>query len=400
MTNGSLANWRRSRAVAAAVAAVAASCALLASAAPAKRTTFGSEPPPHQARVAGVDSARVDTLVASRMEGAGIPGLSLAIVQDRNIVYEQTYGMADLENSVPVTPRSPFKIASLTKPITAIAVLQLVERGLVALDRPIGDYLGDLPSQWRGTTVRQLLSHSSGLPDYLQAPAWSWRDSWRLQRDHQDVITMAAAAPMTFRSGEGMKYSNTNYYVLGMLIERASGTTYANYLDAHIFKPLGMADSRLDSAADVVPRRVRGYTKEQGQLRNAEFTSDTWAYSEGGVLTTAADLVKLEHALHTERLLSKANIDLMWRPTRLNDTREGVIGDNGAGQPNHYGLGWFISSYKGRRLVLAGGNKPGYTCTFFRFADDGLTIIVLSNLSSSPLYGMAGEIGEMYLPRR
>jgi CubicO group peptidase (beta-lactamase class C family) len=343
---------------------------------------------------------RVDSLVASRMERFGIPGLSMAILHDGAVVYENAYGLADVENDVPVTSSSPFKIASLTKPITAIAVLQLVERDLVALDRPVTEYLRELPPGWQGITVRQLLGHTSGLPDYLQAPAWSWRDSWRLERDHHEVITMTAAAPMTSRPGEGMKYSNTNYYVLGMLIERVSGSTYAEYLDAHIFTPAGMTSSRLDSAAVLVPRRVRGYTREHNSLRNAEFTSDTWAYAEGGVLTTAADLAKLELALRSASLLTKASSDLMWTPTKLNDGRDGVIGDNGAGQPNRYGLGWFISSYRGRTLILAGGNKPGYTCTFFRFVDEGLTIILLSNLSSSPLYGLAGEIGEMYLVPR
>lgn len=376
-------------------ALVAAACA-----APERPTSRGSESSTRRAGLARVDPARVDAFVASRMKGAGIPGLSMAIVDDGAVVYQNAYGMADLEHSVPVTLRSPFKIASLTKPITAIAVLQLVERGLVALDRPVVDYVDGLPSQWRGTTVRQLLGHTSGLPDYLQAPGWSWRDSWRLTRDRDEVVRMTAAAPMTFRPGEGMKYSNTNYYVLGMLIERASGATYAKYLDAHVFTPLAMSDTRVDSAADLVPHRVRGYTSERGSLRNAEFTSDTWAFAEGGVVTTAPDLARLEQALHGERLLKKASVDLMWAPTKLADGRDGVIGDNGAGQPNHYGLGWFISSYKGRTLILAGGNKPGYSCTFFRFVDEGLTIILLSNLSSSPLYGMAGEIGEMYLVPR
>jgi CubicO group peptidase (beta-lactamase class C family) len=333
------------------------------------------------------------------MKHAAIPGLSMAIVRDGAVVYEKAYGLADVENSVPMTLRSPFKIASLTKPFTAIAVLQLVERRLVALDRPVSDYLADLPTHWQATSVRQLLGHTSGLPDYLRAPGWSWRDSWRLDRSHQDVIAMAGDAPMTFRSGEGMKYSNTNYYVLGLLVERVSGMTYGDYLDAHIFKPLLMSHSRLDSAADLVPQRVHGYTSERGSLRNAEFTSDTWAYSEGGVITTAQDLAKLEGAFYTGGLLTAASLDVMWTATKLNDGREGVIGDNGAGLPNHYGLGWFISNYKGKRLILAGGNKPGYTSTFFRFVDEGLTIIVLSNLSSSPLYSIAGEIGEMYMAR-
>lgn len=372
-------------------ALLASSCA---SPKPPKSGSEGSKP---RVTLARVDPAQVDAFVASTMERAAIPEMSMAIVHEGAVVYEKAYGTANIEDSVPVTLQSPFKIASLTKPITAIAVLQLVERNLAALDQPVSHYLDSLPSQWRAATVRQLLSHTSGLPDYLQAPAWSWRDSWRMERSHAEVIAMTTEAPMTFRSGEGMRYSNTNYYVLGMLIERASGATYAEYLDAHIFKPAGMSNSRVDRAADLLPRRVRGYTREHGALRNAEFTSDTWAFAEGGVITTASDLARLEYALHTKALLTKESVDLMWTPTKLSDGRDGVIGDNGAGQPNHYGLGWFISSYKGRRLILAGGNKPGYTCTFFRFVDEGLTIILLSNLSSSPLYGMAGEIAEMYL---
>jgi CubicO group peptidase (beta-lactamase class C family) len=374
-------------------------CPLLvvACAAPERPASSAAEGSKQRAAFTRVEPARLDAFVAATIERLAIPGLAMAIVHNGVVLHEKAYGQADLENDVPVTLQSPFKIASLTKPITAIAVLQLVARGRLILDSPAGEYLDGLPPEWRASTVRQLLAHTSGVPDYLQSPAWSWRDSWQLARNHQEVITLAAAAPMTFRPGDGMKYSNTNYYVLGMLIERTTGMSYSEYIDAHIFKPLGMSNSRLDRAAALVPRRVRGYTREQGTLRNAEFTSDTWAYSEGGVITTAPDLAKLEQALHTEDVLTRASLDLMWTPTKLNDGRDGVIGDNGAGQPNHYGLGWFISSYKGRRLILAGGNKPGFTCTFFRFIDEGLTIILLSNLSSSPLYGMAGEIAEMYL---
>ena len=208
---------------------------------------------------------------------------------------------------------------------------------------------------------------------------------------------MAAQAPMDFESGQRMQYCNTNYYLLGMVIEAVSGQTYAEYLEEHVFQRLGMSDSRLDGAASLIPGRVSGYTNEEGELRNAEFTSDTWAYAEGGVITTAEDLARLDAALYGETLIGKQSIDLMWTPTRLGDGSVGVIGDNGAGRPNHYGLGWFISSYKGHRLILAGGNKPGFTCTYFRFVDANLTIVVLSNLSSSPMYGIAGEIAEMYL---
>ena len=349
------------------------------------------------ATFSSVDPKKIDDFINAKMKGAEIPGISIAIVQRGNILYTNCYGLANLEHAVPVTPESPFKIASLTKPITAIATMQLVEKDMIDLDQHIGYYLDNLPEEWEAITVRQLLSHTSGLADYFQAPDWSWRNSWRLDLTHDEFIKMNAKSPKIFESGEKMKYCNTNYYLLGMLIEKVSGKNYAKYLTDHIFEPLGMSNSRLDNAKAIIANRVTGYTLEEGVLKNAEFTSDTWAYSEGGVITTAEDLAKLDSSLYTEKLLKKRSIELMWTPTKLNDGSYGVIGDNGAGKPNYYGLGWFISDYKDHRLILAGGNKPGYTCTFFRFVDNDLSIIVLSNLSSSPVYGIAGEIAEMYL---
>lgn len=385
---------RASRAV-----AVLAACSILFT---------GCSPPQSPARseraaaavgtaLARVDPRRVDDLIASKMSHHAIPGMSIAIVHGGVLVHSRSYGLADVEHAVPATPRSPFKIASLTKPFTAIAILQLVDRGRVSLDQAVSHYLENLPDRWRATTIRQLLGHTSGVPDYLRSPGWSWRDSWRLDLSRQEVISLAAQAPMDFEPGARMRYCNTNYYLLGMVIEAVSGQTYAQYLAAHVVQPLAMSDTRVDGHAPLLQGRVRGYTNDNSQLRNAEFTSDTWAYAEGGVITTAVDLAKLDAALYGEKLLTRRSIDLMWTPTRLDDGSIGVIGDNGAGQPNHYGLGWFISSYKGHRLILAGGNKPGFTCTYFRFVDANLTVVVLSNLSSSPLYGIAGEIAEMYL---
>ena len=143
---------------------------------------------------------------------------------------------------------------------------------------------------------------------------------------------MAARAPKDFERAEDGAL-HTNYYLLGMVIEAVSGQTYAQYLADHVFQPLAMSDTRLDGSAPLVAGRVRGYTNDNGHLRNAEFTSDTWAYAEGGVITTAEDLAKLDAALYGEKLIERRSIDLMWTPTRLGDGSIGVIGDNGAGRP-------------------------------------------------------------------
>jgi CubicO group peptidase (beta-lactamase class C family) len=347
--------------------------------------------------IATVDSKQVDELISNRMKEYQVPGLSVAINHNGKLIYSQTYGLADLEHSSPVHRNSSFKIASLTKPITAIATMQLVERGEVELDRRISHYISNLPKAWEAITVRQAMSHTSGLADYFRAPDWSWKNSWRIDLSHEEFIAMCSKSPPDFPPGEQMKYSNTGYYLLGMLIEAVAKTTYADYISKNIFDRAGMSNSRLDNAKAIVTNRVRGYHLENGKHANAEFTSDTWAYSEGGVLTTAIDLAKLDSALHTETLLSRSTIQQLWTPAKLNDGTVGVIGDNGAGKPNHYGLGWFLSEYKGYRLILAGGNKPGYTCTYFKFADSDLSIIVVSNLSNAPLYAMAGAIAELYL---
>lgn len=342
------------------------------------------------------DLQKIDKLILSEMESQEIPGVSVAIVHSGKTVYKKSFGLANIEYSVKVKTESPFKIASLTKPLTAIAIMQLVENEKISLDDKIESYVDSIPASWKPITIRQLLTHTSGLADYFQAPAWSWKNSWRLDLTHREFLQMCSKSPMAYQPGEKMKYCNTGYYLLGMVIEKASNMSYAEYLSQHIFKPIGMSHSQRDRSQLVIHDRASGYTLNNGELENSEYTSDTWAYSEGGVITTAEDLAKLDSSFYTEVLLKKSSIEQLWTPAKLSNGSIGVIGDNGAGKPNYYGAGWFISDYKGHKLILAGGNKPGYTCTYFRFPDSQISIIILSNLSSSQLYSLAGEIGEMF----
>ncbi|HTF22119.1 MAG TPA: serine hydrolase domain-containing protein [Chryseolinea sp.] len=347
--------------------------------------------------VLNVDPKKIDTFIAGEMERQGIPGASVAVVYAGKIIYKNCFGLANVEYSIPVKRESPFKIASLTKPFTAIAIMQLMERGKISLDEKITTYLDGLPAEWSSITIGQLLHHTSGLADYFKAPDWSWKNSWRIDLNHDEFIQMCSRSPMVYPPGTKMKYCNTGYYLLGMVIEKASGLSYEEYLSEHIFRPIRMSHSQLDKGQSIIYNRVSGYTLYDKALKNAEFTSDTWAYSEGGIITTAEDLAKLDSSFYTNALLKKASLEQLWLPSKLTDGSDGIIGDNGAGKSNHYGAGWFISDYKGHRLILAGGNKPGYTCTFFRFPDNQVSVIILSNLSSSDLYPVAGKIAEMYL---
>ena len=343
-------------------------------------------------------AGQIDKYVKGEMQKSHIPGISVAVVHQGNVIFKQQYGLANVELSVPVTANSSFRIASLTKPITAIAVMMLAENGKISLDSTLSHYLPELPLQWSTVTVRQALSHTSGIADYFESPDWSWRNSWRLDLTHQEFIDMTAKTPVLFKPGTDMKYSGTGFYLLGMLIEKLSGSSYQEYLDQHIFKPLKMNFTRRDTVEGIIPNRVSGYTFADGSLKNAEYTSETWGYSEGGIITTASDLAKLDSALYTDKLLKHSSIEQMWTPSLLSNGKKGVIGDNGAGKPNYYGLGWFISYYNNHRIILHTGNKPGFSCAFFRFIDDNLTVIVLSNLSSpSPVYEIAGHIADLCL---
>jgi D-alanyl-D-alanine carboxypeptidase len=358
----------------------------------------GVQPSATEGPAAGA-GARVDAYMAAEMATRQIPGASIAVVRDGAVVYSASYGKANVELSAPVTRDSVFKLASLTKPFTATAILLLVRDGRVALDGRLAQYLSNLPSQWADVTIRQLLSHTSGVTDYLKAPGWSWRSSWRQDFTLDEFVAFAAQAPPAFAPGQGIAYSNTGYYLLGMLIEKVSGRSYEQFVSERILRPLQMNATRRDTPIGIVPNRVSGYTFTGGELQNAEYTSQTWAYSEGGLVSTAVDLAKWAVALSGDTLLDRSTRDSMWTASTLRDGRLAVIGDNGEGKPNYYGLGWYISEQRGRRIVLHGGTKPGFSTVFTRFLDDRLTIIVLCNSSSgSPAFALSLGIADVYLP--
>jgi D-alanyl-D-alanine carboxypeptidase len=337
---------------------------------------------------------KVDAYLKSEMTKRHIPGVSLAVVRDGRLILARGYGQADVELSVPVMHDSVFRLASVTKPFTAMAIMMLVEEGKISLDEPVAQYIPDIPSAWGKVTVRQALTHTAGLVDYLRVPGWSWRQ----ELTQAEFLRFTSGAPLLFESGKRIQYSNTGYYLLGILIEKVSGKPYAQFMSERLFKPLQMSATRLDTLSEMVPNRVKGYVFANGMLQNAEYTSLTWAYAEGGIISTAVDLAKWDAALYTEKLVKRASLEQMWTPARLNDGKAAIIGDNGAGKPNYYGLGWYISEYKGHKIILHPGNKPGFSSTFTRFMDDKLTVILLCNSSSeNQAFGLSLGVADFYL---
>ncbi len=328
----------------------------------------------------------VDNLIRLQMERQHIPGLSLAVVQQGHVVKARGYGRANEELNVPAMPETVYQIQSMTKSFTATAVMMLVEEGKIRLDDPVSRYLEGTPESWRSITVRHLLTHTSGIKDFINEPT----ASLRLDVREEEVLRTTAPRPLNFPPGERYAYSNTNYHLLGMILHKLTGLPYGEVLRRRILEPLGMRDTRVISLAEVVPNRASGYLWQDGRLRNGEYiAASILGYAGGGLRSTVLDLARWDAALGTERLLKRSSLEQMWTPATLND-----------GSKSGYGFGWAVGELRGHRYVNhAGGHMTGFTTIMIRYPDDGLTVIVLTNQSGTSSPGaIAQAVARRYLP--
>ena len=319
------------------------------------------------------------------MEQQHIPGLSLAVVKDGHIVYQNAYGLADLELKVPVSVDTVFQIQSVTKTFTATAIMMLVEEGKVALDDPVSKYLEGTPESWSPISIRHLLNHTSGIKDYINEPT----ASLRLDVSEQEVLEATAPRPLNFTPGERYTYSNTGYHLLAMIIRKVTGQSYGDFLAERVFKPLGMRHSRVQDLFEVIPGRAAGYRWQDGKLTNGDFVAQPiLSYGGGGILSTAQDLAKWDAVLRNQTLLRKSTLEQMWTPATLND-----------GSKSRYGLGWGINRYSSHRYVQhTGGHITGFQSVFRHYLDNGLTVIVLINQSgNADPSKIAARIAGMFL---
>jgi D-alanyl-D-alanine carboxypeptidase len=327
----------------------------------------------------------VDEYIQKQMAALHIPGVAVAVVKDGKPVLAKGYGMANVEWSVPVTENTVYQLASVSKQFTATGIMMLVEEGKLSLDDKLPKFFDKLPAAWGNVTVRQLLNHTSGIKSYTSLP--SFGKTLRQDFSKEEIIKMAAAAPVDFAPGEKYSYNNTGFYLLGMMIEKVSGKEYGAFLNERIFQPLGMTSTRLNDLREVIKLRATGYAWEGGKLRNGEYVSPTQPFAAGALISTVTDLAKWDAALYTEKLLKRASLEQMWTPEKLND-----------GKPLTYGYGWGVDVYRTRKRVSHGGGINGFSTFISRFVDDKLTVIVLSNLEGGSAGRLADGIAEFYIP--
>ena len=335
-------------------------------------------------------SDQADEVVRAQMREQKIPGVSLAVIRDGKIIKATGYGLANVELNVPVTPQSAFHTESVGKTFTAVGMMILVEEGKVGLDDKITHYLPESPKAWKDVTVRQLMTHTSGIPDYIGE--FSGKMLVDLRRDYteEQLLRVIAAAPMAFQPGEKRVYSNSGFVILGALIHRVSGKPWAEFLQERIFGPLGMTATRVISEADIIPNRSSGYHLVQGQWKNVHWIAPTLnETADGALYTTVLDMAKFDEGLSTNKILKRATLDQMWIPIKLNN-----------GETFPQGLCWRIDDVNGHRLAWKDGVWQGYTTVMSRYLDDHLTVVVLTNLGESEGIPkqIADQVAAIYQP--
>ena len=277
----------------------------------------------------------------------------MAVLRDGQVLLMKGYGMADVGKAAPVSPTTILRLGSVTKPFTAIAILQLVEAGKLKLDDPLSRYVPGVPQGDR-IRISHLLSHTSGVPDFIP-------------------IEDAKRSPLEFEPGERINYTNNGYSLLGRVVEKVSGQAWDEYLRDHIFAPLGMKSTGYDKTADL-PGRATGYEMgKDGAYAPIAAQDAREAYAAGGLYSSLEDLVRWELALETGKLLRRETLDQASMPTRLADGRTAA-----------YGFGWMTSTYRGLREVGHGGDITGFNSFVARYPDEKFAVIVLSNTGMRP----------------
>ncbi len=314
-------------------------------------------------------------MAAQVLSGKHVPGLAIGIAEHGRIVFARGYGLADMAKNVPVTADTRFEIGSVTKQITAACVLQLVEAGKLSLDARLGSFVSDYFAG-RGVTVRQLLEQVSGVPEYLAGDDVQVLAGTQ-PATYATLVARVSAKPLEFTPGTRWKYSNTNYILLGRIVELAAHESYEHYVRTHIFERAGMTQSGFIADEATLPAMARGYVPGPKGLAPSPPLRDDWATSAGAVVSTVGDVLRWDDALLAGKIVSPADVALMRTTATTVD-----------GAPTHYGFGWIVDTAGTHPRVWHNGGTFGFHAINQTFPADDEAIVVLDN-SAFGLEGFA-----------
>jgi CubicO group peptidase (beta-lactamase class C family) len=323
--------------------------------------------PADAVRPAAVDPStaakRIDDYMQAQAAVNGFSG-SILLARDGRPILAKGYGFANVEWQISNTPQTKFRIGSITKPFTSMAVMQLQERGKLKVQDSICTHVSPCPDAWQPVTVHHLLTHTSGIPTYTGLPDFT--KTMMMPATIEDVVARIRDLPFDFEPGSQFKYNNSGYFLLGVIIERAAGKKYEEVLREQIFGPVGMTDSGYDWSSRIVARRAAGYTGRGAGLSNAPPIDMQQPFSAGALYSTVEDLLKWDQALYTDTLLPAAAKAAMFTPFK-----------------ESYAYGWGVrepaAATFGRRQIAHAGGINGFSSILIRIPDERLTLIVLAN---------------------
>jgi CubicO group peptidase (beta-lactamase class C family) len=331
---------------------------------------------------------KLDSLAGSGVLENRAAGIAAAVVRGNDTLLLKGYGKADVEWNIAMPADAVFEIGSVTKQFTAVALLQLRDEGKLSLDDDITKWLPDFDSRGNKLTLRRLLDHTSGIKGITEMPEFgNLSMNNRFPRD--SAYALIKRYPFEFATGEAQIYNNSAFWLLGLVVEKASGMTYEDYVEKKLFEPLGMKRSMYCNSAENIERRAHGYQVQNGVIRRAPMNVHTWPFSAGSLCSTAGDLVIWLKALHGGKVLSAKSYAEMMTPSKLND-----------GTPLRYGMGIAVGKdIRSLNFIGHGGGIAGFTSEATWYPDAQVAIVVLMNSNGNIDPGaVAGELAAELLP--
>ncbi len=292
---------------------------------------------------------------------------SVLVARDGKVIFSKGYGLANAELDAPNTPQTKFRLGSITKQFTAAAILLLQERGKLSVQDPICKYVDNCPSAWSEVTIHHLLSHTGGIPNFTSFP--DYQPKMMMPVTTLDMIARFKDKPLDFKPGEKWSYSNSGYFLLGCIIEKAAGESYESFLQKNIFEPLKLTSTGYDHFGTILRNRATGYSLAKGKMVNSVYLDMTQPYAAGSLYSTVEDLFLWNEGLYSGKLLSAKSLDAMTTP---------VMGD--------YAYGLAVQTKSGRKVISHGGGINGFATFISRFPGDRVSIAVLRNAD----YGSPG----------
>jgi CubicO group peptidase (beta-lactamase class C family) len=329
-------------------------------------------------------SGKIDALF-KQFDRTNGPGASVMVILHGKKVFTKSYGLADAKENICATPDSNYRLASVSKQFTAMAIMILADQGKLSFDDPITKFFPEFPEYGKRITIRHLLNHTSGLIDY------------------EDIIPQGTIIPVLdinvlrllqqqdktyFPPGSQFKYSNTGFAFLALIVEKVSGQTFASFLREHIFKPLGMENTlAYEQGVSTISNRAYGYSPDKNGFRRTDQSLTSSVLGDGGIYSSVNDLYKWDQALYNLKLVSKKTFEAAYTPGKSTEHGDGI----------KYGFGWFLADYRGLKHIYHTGDSIGFRTIISRFPDQNFTVIILSNEHDAELPSLANKIADLYL---